>query len=411
MNRWILRSLAIATIAAFTVVSCDKENDDLNNGGVNDTTAVNDSTNTGGSDTTATDTTGNGEDSIVASVGMPDDWVVELPSSIKKTGGNRGVMVTDTVFNGADYYEMMREFIALAEGAAEFVDDIISGIEDNGINQAMTIAFTGEDGREKTLDVVEDVDFDGETWELFATITDEDGSKALQVFWNNDEARGISILSPYDMDRNVPEEIQGALYKVYYSAVSDDYDELMEVSVITGLENVVDGEEDERFLVDHMKMFVGRNGTEFELYGNSNHPNVYFIDPTYEGGRNWAFAGKAEGTSDIAVAATCLPPSDVETNDNILEDYAFKKVIIEELPFLLDSLGIPHNNNAYVIEALVDEYSVNLGQPAYFAQGEGFIGAGDTPPSGYGFTTDFIDLTGLTPYIPKDIRDLSFSFK
>ena len=54
----------------------------------------------------------------------------------------------------------------------------------------------------KNLVVVEAPEFEGRTWEYGLTITDaesegnEDGGKAMQIFWNSDPRKGLPLSSP-----------------------------------------------------------------------------------------------------------------------------------------------------------------------------------------------------------------------
>ena len=76
------------------------------------------------------------------------------------------------------------------------------------INEPMEVTFeSDDDGRVKHLVVVEDSDYDERSWEFQLTITDvdsegnEDGGKALQLFWDRDPIRGIALLKPSNIDR------------------------------------------------------------------------------------------------------------------------------------------------------------------------------------------------------------------
>lgn len=389
------KSLFVAALGASLFFSCNKTDETLA-GDTEDSTLVSDSSVTDEDsivvDTTASDTT--------ASMTMPDDWVVDIPDALSNREGVRSSRVIDTLINGADYYVMMTQFIGLAEEAAEYVDQIMKGISANNITGPTTITFLGEDSREKTLVVTENSEYDGETWGLYGMVKDQDGDTAIQVWWNTGVARGISIVSPANMNKNIVSELN-ALYKVYYSAVSSDYDEEMEISVITDME-------DDRFSVDKMKMHVGSKDGIVKLYGNSNHPNAYLYDGMSSEAKNWAFIAKADRMKEIAVAATAIPPSSVSTNETIIEDYSLRNVVLDMIPLIRDSLDVP----AFATdEMLLDQFTVNLGKPAYFSKEEGFISAGEDLPVIGGFTTDFSNLDGLKPYVPADVRDLKVSFK
>ena len=126
---------------------------------------------------------------------------------------------------------------------------------------------------------------------------------------------------------------------------------------------------------------------------------VKIIDETFTGGRNYAFVGRANETDDIAVAEIALPPSAVDTNIGIMNDYSLFNILEDEL----NDVGI---TNPLVIEVVLK----NAQAPAYFIGDEGFVSSGNDLPDHEGFSKDFIDLTGLIPFIPRNIRDLQVEF-
>ena len=68
----------------------------------------------------------------------------------------------------------------------------------------------------KSIVIIENSAFEGQTWEYQLTTTDEDGGKALQVFWNNNPVKGISILQPYNINRSETDEWsnESTMYRV-----------------------------------------------------------------------------------------------------------------------------------------------------------------------------------------------------
>ena len=147
---------------------------------------------------------------------LPENFSVDIPSAISDkdlvTSGRYGNARTaaDTL-RGNDIYEHLGTFIHVGEAAAEIVEDIITGIRIYNIDRPMVLSFEGDDdGRTKNLVVEADADFDGEVWDFVLTITDadsegnEDGGKALQIFWNHttNPIKGIAILKPFNIDRD-----------------------------------------------------------------------------------------------------------------------------------------------------------------------------------------------------------------
>jgi hypothetical protein len=105
---------------------------------------------------------------------------------------------------------------------AKIVHDIIRSIRHYEINRPMEVTFeSDDDGRVKHLVVVKDSEFDGQVWEFQLTITDvdsegnEDGGKALQVFWNRNPMKGISILKPYNIDRVNSADMGDAMFRTH----------------------------------------------------------------------------------------------------------------------------------------------------------------------------------------------------
>jgi hypothetical protein len=333
---------------------------------------------------------------------LPENFKVDIPDALSQEGMVNGRTAEDTL-KGNSIYEHLTTFIAIGEGSAEIVEDIIFGISVYQINHPMSLTFEGEDdGRDKNLVVVENAEFDGATWEFQLTVTDadsegnEDGGKAMQVFWNRNPVKGIAILKPYNIDRDNDEVWTEAMFRIDYSEAGENgYDAQMTVYISDlPLANPLD----DPFSMSAMKMFVGKKGEVIDVVGNSNHPNAILFSG--DAGFNWAFAAAGNNSEDIGVAEVGLPPSDLDETerDILLETYSIKNVFTNEILSVWPDLP----------QELINAYLVNTEAPGFFDQG-GFVAGGQSPDPEYDVLVE--RLGDLSPYNPKDISELLVQFK
>lgn len=328
---------------------------------------------------------------------LPQNIVVDIPSSISSSQSGKSGKVYKTAvdtLSGEEIYESLRFFIAVGEQSAEIVNAIISAIKQYNIDKPMTITYTSnDDGRSKTLVVAENQSYDGVTWQYGLTITDQDSADAMKVFWNKSPKKGVAIMSPYDINRTEDPSLAGVLYKIEYSEAGElGYNKHMIVSI-------TDYPVQDIFGIDNLKMFVGKNGDFIDVYGNSNHPNIILADTTFTGGRNYAFVARGHDVDNVGLAIVALPPSSVNTTTDILDTYSIINVITEEL----NNAGITDTN-------AINAYLSNAEAPGYFIAPNGFVSSGSNVPSHIAFTSTFVDLSALNPYIPNDIKNLIISF-
>ena len=333
---------------------------------------------------------------------IPQNFKVDIPNSLTNTAVKSA---KDGILNGNDIYGHLTNFIAVGDGAADIVQGIMRAIRQYDLDQAMSFSYqSDEDGRTKNVVIIENSEFEGTTWEYQLTMTDADsetntdGGKAMQIFWNNSPVKGISILKPYNINKEDQNDWSGenSMYRIDYSEVDAIYDATMKV-YISGLVLPDPTIGDNKFAMETMKMFVGKKGDIIDVFGNSNHPNANFFDENTVG-FNWAFAAAGDESNDRAVAEVGLPPSNLDETSRtvLLGDFSIYNVFHDELI----ELGYQ--------EADIQDYLVNTQAPGYF-NNAGFVAAGQAPSDAYANAE--ASMSNLTPYNPVLISNLSIQFK
>ncbi|MEQ9166816.1 MAG: hypothetical protein RLO12_11200 [Fulvivirga sp.] len=345
---------------------------------------------------------------IVAQQGyLPESFGVDIPSSISNPttlGGGR-IGRTEEELSGDAIYRHLRLFIFIGEASKEITEEIISAIKTFNIESLQVLTYESEDdGRNKTLTVTQNVEFEGTTWEYMLTVIDADseneadGGMAMQVFWNNEPSlNGISILKPYNINRNDTENGFNAIYRIDYDASGDDvYDATMEVS-IAGL--AFDRPDADEFSMKNLRMFVGKKGDFIDVYGNSNHPRARLLDEANVG-FNWAFVASGNDALNLAVAEVGLPPSNLDADSRamLLEDYSVRNVFTTRIKSVFPN--IPQN--------LLDAYLVNTNPPGFFDR-DGFIRSELSPGADWNPMAERIK--NLAPYNPLETTTLEINFK
>ncbi len=334
---------------------------------------------------------------------VPSNFKVDIPNTLSNKDAAKADK--DGILNGNDIYSHLVTFIAVGEGAADIVQGIILAIRIYDLDQAMSFSFqSDEDGRTKHVVIIENSEFEGKEWEFQLSMTDEDGGKAMQIFWNNSPVDGIAILNPYNIDRTTVNEWsqseqwtdENTMYRVDYSETDQVYEQEM-IVYISELKMPEDLSGNNRFAMETLKMFAGRRGDMVDVFGNSNHPYASFFDNNTIG-FNWAFVAAADESTDKAVAEVGLPPSILDETDRsvLLETYSIHDVFYNELIEL-----------GYSEDDILD-FIYNTQAPGYFNQ-DGFVSAGQSPSSAYDAAEASIQ--NLTPYNPFLISNLEIRFK
>lgn len=340
---------------------------------------------------------------------LPESFRVAIPSSISNSayaeGGRLSGRTKDDTLQGNDIYENLGTFIAIGDGAAEIVEDIIIGLKKHRIDRVLSLSFiSDDDNRVKNLVVESDVEYEGKSWEYMLTVTDadsevnSDGGKAMQIFWNKQRPiMGIAIIKLYNINRSENPDAGDATVRINYSEESTlGYDAEMEV-LISGIP--LPNPLDEPFAINNLHMFAGRKGDAVDVFGNSNHPNaILFAGNT---GFNWAFVASGSNTDNIGVAEVGLPPSDLDESDRevLLKDYSIKNVFTNEINEVWPGLD----------PELLATYLQNTSAPGYFSEKVGFIAGGESP--GPEWDEFAARLNNLSPYNPVETSNLMVTFK
>ncbi|MEP3387987.1 MAG: hypothetical protein ABJO02_07360 [Reichenbachiella sp.] len=321
---------------------------------------------------------------------FPETFTVDIPSTLSNSAGLSAGRLRNTSesVSGNTIYGALREFIYVGEEAAMVLQKIVTVVGVAHIANVETFTIeSDEDGRSKTFTFSDGVSYGGVNYAHEMIVEDEDGSLALQVVWNSNPVKGTAILNPYYINRLEGEEFIDTFYRLDYEESSDNTQQTMTVT-IDGFPNHEE--------LDKLKMTVVKEGDIYEVFGNSNHPNLELVNADLAVDRNYAFIARADDANDIAVAEVALPLSTVETAD-VMDDYSIYAVFDAEIK----SIGITDQN-------LIDAYLTNAVPPAYFDKTSGFLGAGENVPEG--FSSEFTDLSGLSPYVPNDVATLSVAF-
>ena len=333
---------------------------------------------------------------------LPDKFKVEITNSLSYDVSTLKSAMVDTL-KGSEIYHHLGTFIRVGEAGAEVVEDVIRAIRVHQINRPMSFSFqSADDGRVKNVVVEAEADYENEYWEFQLTMTDaesegnEDGGKALQIFWNRFPIKGIALMKPFNLDRIRNEDKPDAMYRVDYSEARDHgYDAEMLVyaaglPVADPLENP--------YSLSALKMFAGRRGNIIDVYGNSDHPNAILI--AGNAGFTFSFIASGDNEADLGIAEVGLPPSNLDqpSRNILLGYYSIKNVLTREIYQVWPDID----------EESVEAFLFNAEAPGYFDK-YGFVAGGSAPGPGYGVLE--VRLPYLSPYNPKEITNLQLAFK
>lgn len=340
---------------------------------------------------------------------FPDRLTVDIPSELSTLSSTKsGAATADEKFDGKAMYANLRMFIGIAHGGAAYLDAMMNAIRVHKLNQPLDLEYadTDDNGRIKHLVVKENQNYGGTEFRFGLSITDavdeaEGNGPGMQIFWSGNPVRGIAIIKQKYLNHS-QNDLGGATVMIEYTEASlADYDAEMIIS-IADLD--MKSPEVDKFSADRIKLFVGKKGDVYDLYGNSNHPNAYFgtKKPT-EIGLNYAFVASADDANNRAVAEIGLPPMSLQavTKAQIIDAYTVRKVLIEAVARDYNlTLEATENSESFKNAAL------NIDPPAFFANGS-LVSTGTAPSAEYEGL--IARKNALAPYSPKMVAEMKIS--
>lgn len=362
---------------------------------------------------------------------VPEKFTVEIPESVISEAKNLEndessaqnirseevllkVGTGDNSFQSRVIYAHLGMFIGVGKAGAELTQSIMTAIKVHHIENVVTLTYkSDDDGRDKNLVVTTNSEFNGVMYEYQLSITDalneanDDGGLAMQVFWSNAPVEGVAILYPKNINVNEIGAWSQAMFQIEYMENNPltEYEAEMTVS-ISGLPvpNAISNDDD-KFAMKAMKMFVGKKGNLIDIYGNSTHPNAQFISENV--GFSYTFVASADNALNIASAEVGLPSLEIDSDNRaiLLDDNSVYNILEPEVVALLNA----HPE----LDSLTKKYIYDLAlqdavPPAYF-NADGFVSAGTLPNESY--TEVAGRIKNLTPYSPKAVAELQVLFK
>ena len=336
---------------------------------------------------------------------LPERFSIDVPDPLANpdaANGRKEGRAAEGELNGNEIYELLSLFIAIGDGAGELTEAILGGVAQFDVNGEFFFSYESDDDqRIKNLTVSSDATYEGVDYQYSLTITDaasegnDDGGKAMQVFWNKDVIKGVAIIKPYNVDRIKDVDAGEAIYKIEYSEESANYDAHMIVTI----DNLpLEDPSVDPYSISTLKMFVGKTGEVIDVYGNSYHPNATFF--TDDQGFNWAFVASGIHKGSIGVAEVGLPGGSLDSDDRevLLVENSLKNVFTAQIQATFPDLP----------QEQIDAYLQNTEAPGYF-NSDGFIQGGESPDPLF---DQFADrLQDLTPYNPAVIAALEVNFE
>ena len=330
---------------------------------------------------------------------LPDNITVEISDAISfpGSGSTKSAFLGVDPLTGEEIYKYLRNFIYLGELSADLVQDMMISLKKHNIKYATTFSYVSiYDEKNKNVVVKENVSVNDTIWNYCLTVSDEELGTAFQLFWNTGPLEVIAILQPRAFDFSATRN-PNAMIKIEYSENDPDYEKTMIVSV-TKMDST------SRQYMSNLKFFAGKNSDVISLYGTAIHPYMALINNNHTNGRAFCFQAKNDVLNDIAVAKIALPTI-LQTNmTNIMVDFSVDKVLSEEIDIFYA------NVDQAVLNQIKEWFLGKATGPAYFTGKQGFVSNANNIPDDESFTQDFMNMTGLTPWAPSEINQMTITF-
>lgn len=341
---------------------------------------------------------------------FPERLTLDIPAELSTLSNTKSATVAaDEKFDGKAMYANLRMFIGIAHGGAAYLDAMMNAIRVHKLNQPLDLEYADKDdnGRVKHLFVKEDQRYAGTDYRFGLSVTDVADENAgdglgLQIFWSGNPVKGVAIIKQKHLD-HANTNLGNAIIMIEYTeAPISDYDATMVVS-IADLD--LKSPSEDKFSADRIKLFVGKKGSIYDLYGNSNHPNAYFgtKQPAVIG-LNYAFIASADDANKRAVAEIGLPPMSLQavTKSEIIDAYTVRKVLVEAVSREFN-LSLQETENSEAFKNAV----LNIDPPAFFANSE-IVATGTAPSADY--DSLLVRKNTLSPFSPKIVSSMNISF-
>ena len=312
-----------------------------------------------------------------------------------------------TVLQGIHIDYSAADCISLSGHVAKMIDTTIAQIRKYNPNPKSNFTYLSEDdNRAKNVMIYENVEFEGRIWQYQLNISDADSEEnaddglGFQLFWNQSPLEGIAILRPSNLNMGKLDEFSRATFRVDYSEASNNYEKEMTV-YIKGFEF---RSFDYRYIMESLKMTIGRKENITVAYGNANFPDakVFNNETGYNiaivaAGTNSPISVSSNSRQIIGTAEIGLPSNYLNSTDRkvILEDYSMKNVFANQLMQTeMDPGGV---------ELCLMGTSV----PCYY---DGIPSLATISP-GPEYNECETALKSLVPFNPSDVTNLQINFK
>lgn len=322
---------------------------------------------------------------------LPEKVSIDIPDALSfETTLVEGQIGQINLIEGKDIYNNLRGIIRESELSVNVLRELIDMVAEAEIDSAVEFSIVSNlDNRQKDISIRRDVTRNFKNYSFQMDVSDG-GVTAAQLLWRVDPIDILAILKPFDLNRNTDAAMKDVFKEIVYNEEHLTYDELMGISITNMPESSG---------FNNIQIVAGKIGSIVEVFGNSNHPNLILIDESFTGGRNYAFVARANAELDVGVALLALPPSAVDTNENLFDEYAVLNILEQEL----ETSGI-------VDQSIIDLVLNHATAPSFYSGAEGFLSSGANIPDNPAFSNSFIDLSSFVPFVPRDIRDLEISF-
>lgn len=330
---------------------------------------------------------------------LPDNITIGISDAISfpASSSHKSAYLGVDPLTGKDIYMLLRNFIYLGELSADLVQDMMISLKRHNINYATSFSYESNyDGKNKNVVVKENVYINDTTWDYCLTVSDEELGTAFQFFWNTNPLEVIAILQPRAFDFSTTRN-PNAMIKIEYSENDPDYDKIMIVSV-TKMDST------SRQYMSTFKFFAGKNGDIISLFGNSIHPYMALLNKNHINGRSFCFQARNDVINDIAIARIALPTILQTDMTNIWVDFSVDQVLSDEIDIFYP------NVDPSTLTDIKEIFLTNAIGPAYFTGEQGFVSNAGNVPDDEGFTQDFMNMTGLTPWAPFVINQMTITF-